>query len=216
MLSNLGFKDFSEESVRALNINSLTDLIGITYERACILGMGNAKNFMDRLNTFKNNQIADYKILTALGFSNIGAEKWKLILKEITISDLVNMDYNILVEKLVSIQSIAQKTAETICNERSMYIQDLNTILSMNNIISSKGLIDKPKIAFTGERDNAFIDLLNNNGYDASDSYSVTKKTFALITNDINSTSSKMEKAKRFGIPIYTKQKFMEAYNIKL
>ena len=216
MLSNLGFKDFSEESVRALNINSFTDLIGITYERACILGMGNAKNFMDRLYAFMHNPIADYKILTALGFNNIGAEKWKIILKEITIHDLATMDYNILMNKLVSMPSIAQKTAETICNERLIYMQDLNTILNMDNVVSSKGSIDKPKIAFTGERDSLFIDLLNNNGYDANDSYSVTKKTFALITNDLNSNSSKMVKAKKFNIPIYTKQQFMDAYNIKL
>ena len=216
MLSNLGFKDFSEESVRALNINSFTDLIGITYERACILGMGNAKNFMDRLSTLMNNPIPDYRILTALGFTGIGAEKWKVILKEININDLITMDYNTLVNKLISIPSIAQKTAETICNERLLYIEDLNTILSMSNIESSKGLADKPKIAFTGERDKVFIDLLNNNGYDASEDYSVTKKTFALITNDLNSASGKMAKANKFGIPIYTKQQFMDAYNIKL
>ena len=86
----------------------------------------------------------------------------------------------------------------------------------MSNIESSKGLADKPKIAFTGERDKVFIDLLNNNGYDASEDYSVTKKTFALITNDLNSASGKMAKANKFGIPIYTKQQFMDAYNIKL
>ena len=216
MLNNLGFKDFSEESVRALNISSLTDLIGITYERACILGMGNAKNFMDRLNSFKNNPVPDYKILTALGFSSIGAEKWKIILKEIDIKDLVSMDYNSLMNKLISLPSIAQKTAETICNERLQFAEDLNTILSMSNIISSKGSIDKPKIAFTGERDKAFIDLLNNNGFDASEDYSVTKKTYALITNDHNSTSGKMAKANKLGIPIYTKQEFMEINNIKI
>ena len=171
---------------------------------------------MDRLYAFMHNPIADYKILTALGFNNIGAEKWKIILKEITIHDLATMDYNILMNKLISMQSIAQKTAETICNERLIYMQDLNTILNMDNVVSSKGSIDKPKIAFTGERDSLFIDLLNNNGYDANDSYSVTKKTFALITNDLNSNSSKMVKAKKFNIPIYTKQQFMDAYNIKL
>lgn len=216
MLSTLGFKDFSEESVRALNINSLTDLMGITYERACILGMGNAKNFMERLDYFKNNPIPDYKILTSLGFSSIGQEKWKVILKEIDIKDLVSMDYNSLINKLVSLPSIAQKTAEVICNERLQFAEDLNTILSMSNIITSKGSIDKPKIAFTGERDKAFIDLLNNNGFDASEDYSVTKKTFALITNDLNSTSGKMAKASKFGIPIFTKQQFLEKYNIKL
>ena len=137
-------------------------------------------------------------------------------MKEINIKDLINMDYNQLINKLINIPSIAQKTAETICNERLLYMEDLDTILSMGNIVSSKGMIDKPKIAFTGERDKAFIDLLNNSGFDASEDYSVTKKTAALITNDLNSTSGKMAKAKKFGIPIYTKQQFMEANNIKL
>lgn len=216
MLSNLGFKDFSEESVRALNINSLTDLLGISYERACILGMGNAKNFMDRLNQLKNDEIPDFKILTAIGFSNIGAEKWKIILKEVSISDIINMKYDELINKLITIPSIAVKTAETICNERLLFMEDLKTISTMLNIKISKGTVDKPKIAFTGIRDKEFIDLLNHSGFDANEDYSVTKKTYALITDNLSSTSGKMAKANKFNIPIYTRQQFLDNHNIKI
>lgn len=215
MLSNLGFKDFSEESIRALNITSFTDLMNMTYDRALVLGAVNAKNFMDRLNALKTNSIPDYKILTALSFSNIGAEKWKIILKEVSIEDLVNMNYDDLIHKLI-MPTIGVKTAETICNDRILYKEDLETILKMHNITSSKGLIDKPKIAFTGVRDKTFIDLLNNNGFDADENYSVTKKTFALITDNLASTSSKMVKAQKFSIPIFTKQQFLDKYNIKI
>lgn len=216
MLDNLGFKDFAEESVRALNITSFTDLMSMTYERACILGLVNAKNFMERLSVLMNSPIADYKILTALGFSNIGAEKWKIILKQIDINDLVNMEYNALFNILVNIPSIASKTANVICNDRQLYIEDLNTILRMNNIESSKGIEDKPKIAFTGVRDKIFIELLNDNGFDASENYTVSKKIYCLITDDINSTSSKMNKARKFNIPIFTKQQFIDMNNIKI
>ena len=69
----------------------------------------------------------------------------------------------------------------------------------LNNfhIINSKGLSSGPKVAITGFRDSAFIQLLIDNGFDANDKYSVTKDTYALIADDINSTSSKVQKAKK-------------------
>ena len=87
---------------------------------------------------------------------------------------------------------------------------------SQMNIISSKGAKKKPKIAFTGDRDQVFINMLNELGFDANDKYSVTKDTYCLIANDKNSKSSKITKAQKYNIPIYTKQEFIELNNIKL
>ena len=216
MINNLDFKDFSTASIRELKITSFRDLLGVTYERARVLGDVTAKNFMSRLNTLKTEPIADYKILTALCFENMGTEKWKVILKHLSIDEIINLPYNDLFDILVNIPTIGPKMATVVCNDRQLYIDDLLIINNMKNLVQSKGSVDKPKIAFTGMRDKDFIELLNNNGFDASDKNSVTKKTYCLITNDLNSTSEKMNKAKKFGIPILTKQQFIDQNNIKL
>jgi hypothetical protein len=71
-------------------------------------------------------------------------------------------------------------------------------------------------VAITGFRDLEFIKLLIDNGFDASDKYSVTKDSYALITNDINSKSTKVQKAKNYNIPIFTKQEFINTHGIIL
>ena len=215
MMSYLGFVNFSEKSVRALNIKSLKDLLSMTYDRASILGPINAQNLMDRINYIKSYKIEDYKIMAALCFDNIGIEKWKLILHELTINDIINLDYNTLYNKLITIRGIGEETASLICTDRKVYIDDLIAASQMN-IINSKGAKKKPKIAFTGDRDQTFISMLNNLGFDANDKHSVTKDTYCLIANDKNSKSSKITKAQKYNIPIYTKQEFIELNNIKL
>lgn len=215
MMSYLGFINFSEKSVRALNIKSLKDLLSMTYDRASILGPINAQNLMDRINYIKSYKIEDYKIMAALCFDNIGIEKWKLILHELTINDIINLDYNTLYNKLITIRGIGEETASLICTDRKVYIDDLIAASKMN-IINSKGAKKKPKIAFTGDRDQTFISMLNNLGFDANDKHSVTKDTYCLIANDKNSKSSKITKAQKYNIPIYTKQEFIELNNIKL
>lgn len=215
MMSYLGFVNFSEKSVRALNIKSLKDLLSMTYDRASILGPINAQNLMDRINYINNSSIEDYKIMAALCFDNIGIEKWKLILHELTINDIINLDYNTLYNKLITIRGIGEETASLICTDRKLYMDDLIAASQMN-IISSKGAKKKPKIAFTGDRDQVFINMLNELGFDANDKHSVTKDTYCLIANDKNSKSSKITKAQKYNIPIYTKQEFIELNNIKL
>jgi hypothetical protein len=74
--------------------------------------------------------------------------------------------------------------------------------------------VAKPKVAFTGFRDAEFTALLNANGYDANDKYTVTKNTFALIALDPNENSGKITTARKYGIPIYTREEFLKRNNI--
>ena len=72
----------------------------------------------------------------------------------------------------------------------------------MPNIESTCGVAGLPKIAITGFRDANIIESLKEMGYDASDSNDVVKDTVALIALDPNANSSKIQKARRYGIPI--------------
>ena len=65
-------------------------------------------------------------------------------------------------------------------------------------------------------RDPSIIELINSRGYDCNDKYGVTKDIALLITSDYNSTSGKMEKAKKYGIPIMSVSDFVAKYGVKI
>lgn len=214
MLDRFGFKDFSEETVRVLKLTSFSKLMNLTYEQVQFLGPINSANLLNHIDRLKNTEIADFKLMSAFSFDGMADETWKLILRQYTLEEIINM--NDIYDRLIQINGIGVKTIDAICDGIIMYRNDIDYCLNNFHIINSKGLSSGPKVAITGFRDSAFIQLLIDNGFDANDKYSVTKDTVALIADDINSTSSKVQKANKYGIPVFTKSGFLEANNIIL
>lgn len=216
MLKILGFKGFEEETVRILGLVSFKDLIFVSDNTLEKLGPTNARNFREQLHLLFSQPIPDYKFMAALGFSNIGIEKWKKILSVYTIDQLIDTDRSTLKEQLIAIPTIAEATADLICDMLINYEDDIICGLQSLQIVDSINIKRQPKVVITGFRDQAFIDLVNKFGFDCSDSYNITKDCYALITSDKESTSGKMKKAKKYNIPIFTKQEFLNAHNINL
>ena len=98
----------------------------------------------------------------------------------------------------------------------NLYGNDVGLALSKLNIIHSKNIMVKPKVVVTGFRDPTVIDIINTCGYDCSDKYSVTKDTRIVVTNDVNSRSGKIEKARKYGIPIMSIEQFCREHNVQL
>lgn len=215
MIDKLGFKDIAEETVRVLDLVNLTQLMQYKKEDLDILGPKTSAQFMGYINNLKTNSIEDWRIMSALSFNGMGDEKWKKVLKQYTIKELCDMGESEIYSAITAISGLGQAVADAIVSGFEIWAFEMPFIHQFN-LINSKGAIEKPKIAFTGFRDQEFIELLNSNGFDASDAYGVTKNIAALITNDMNSTSSKMIKANKYGIPIYTKQSFLESNNISI
>ena len=217
MIDKLGFKDFSEESVRAIDLTSFKQLVtALDYNKLEILGPNTASQFMVYIDILIHNPIEDFKIMSALSFDGMADEKWKMILKSYTINEIVSMNNDQLYESLTKISGIGPKVVQAIINGKDLYSEDIDYILNTISIINSKGKTDRPKVAFTGFRDQEYTQILIDNGFDANDKYGVTKSTAALIADDINSNSSKIQTARKYGIPIYTKQSFLEKNNINL
>jgi len=214
MLDRFGFKDFSEETVRALKLVSFDQLMNLTYEQVQFLGPITSANLLAYINQLKNTEIADYKLMSAFSFDGMADETWKLIIKNYTLLELMHEEF--INKDLQKINGIGEKTCRAIIDGFKMYWNDIEYCIKNFKIIDSKGLSSGPRIAITGFRDSAFIQLLIDNGFDASDKYSVTKETTALIADDINSTSSKVQKANKYGIPVFTKSGFLEVNNIIL
>lgn len=195
MLQKLNLKDFSEESLKAIARFSLSELFSLTRKDILFLGDVNSQKFIDRMTELRTNPIYDYKIMGALGFSGVAVEKWKLILNKLSIMDIAHMDDDLLKQTLVMIKGIGPTTADIIVTEREFFMKDINTILSMPNIISSMGATAGKSIRFSGIRDKELVELLNSKGYDANDSAGVTKNTDILIIPEYGYQSVKTAKA---------------------
>nr|DAJ46591.1 MAG TPA: DNA ligase [Caudoviricetes sp.] len=214
MVSKLGFKGFSEETIKTLNLTSFNDLMSMTEERAKVLGPTNAENLIKAIDHLYDSKVPDYILLGSLGFSDIGDKKWKLILKKVSLHELAtDSDMSLYYKLENSGRGIGPKTATTIIKERQFFIKDLVYICNnMPNVITSKGLENDKvtlckTIRFSGVRDKELENRLTIQGHDCSEG-SVTKTTDFLLVPFVGYTSSKVDKANKYGVKILTLDEF--------
>ena len=192
MMKKLNLKDFSTESLRAIGLKSLHELLTIKIEDVAILGEANSKKFMERVEELKTQPIYDYKIVGSLGFSNIAIETWKKILNKIPLDSILNLNEYELMNQLLLIKGIGRNTAVTIATEREMFYDDLYAIIyEMPNVVSSFGQVTKKIVRFSGVRDEALCRYLQSIGIDANGNAGITKYTDILIVPYEGFTSSK-------------------------
>lgn len=217
MMDKLGFKDFSESWVRTLDITSFRQLMtAFTFDNTRQYGELTASYFIQAIQDVKNTPIYDYRIMAAMNFGSIADETWKIILTKISIRDLLIQTPEWLKESIRGLHGIGPMTVNTVTEGAQYYKEDIECALSMLHIIESRSVPKKPRVAITGFRDEAFINLINGHGFDCSDSYSVTKNTVALIADSVESTSSKAQKARQYEIPIFTKDTFLRENGIQI
>ena len=214
MINKLGFKGFSEETIKTLNLTSFNDLMSMTEERAKVLGPTNAENLINAIDHLYDSKVPDYILLGSLGFSDIGDKKWKLILKKVSLHELAtDSDMSLYYKLENSGRGIGPKTATTIIKERQFFIKDLVYICNnMPTVITSKGLENDKvtlckTIRFSGVRDKELENRLSIQGHDCSEG-SVTKTTDFLLIPFVGYTSSKVDKANKYGVKILTLDEF--------
>lgn len=194
MLKKLNIKDFSTETIRALEIYNLHDLLSVTPAKAVeTLGDVNGMKFIERMTQFKMTKYPDYRLIGALGFSNIAMETWRLILSKVTIEDIYNQDDNF-IDTLINIKGIGIATVETIKVERRYLKQDLYDMIHILQYeVSINNNQDRPKIVMTGFRDSNLQQLAESKGYMCVDS-SVTNDTKVLVVPYRGFQSSKVNR----------------------
>lgn len=209
MLQKLNFKDFSEETIRAIQKFSLTDLICIEQKDVAFLGEITSKKLIERIQELKSTPVYDYNVIGSLGFSSIAVEKWKLIMNKISLNDLISMTDEDLSNALRSIKGIGPVAIDTIIAERSFFMVDLMTLVKEFNIIQSIGMAKGTKIRFTGVRDQELVNFVKAN-YPTCDigEGGVTKDTNILIIPYENFTSTKTANAVKNGIMLVPLSEF--------
>lgn len=216
MLRKLGINDFADSAVEVLKVKSFTKLMNMVPDDMKDLGPTNCIKLYNSMQKLKTNKLEDYRIIGALGFSNIAAKMWKLIFKEISLKDLMVTKPLELIDRIVGIKGCGKMTAQTIVNELGYFYNDLRYILDHDMYISTTGMIDDRhiKIRFSGFRDSQLVDVLNQDErVDADDSSGVTKDTSILLIPLEGFKSSKVTKAEKYGVKVVPVKDFMDHFD---
>ena len=182
---------------------------------------GFQEKMAQKLYTSIRNKIKSASLVDLMAASNIfgrgvGEKKIQVILNhypDILVSD---ENYEIKFNKLVEVESIAEKTAEYFLDHVEEFIDFIKTIKQQKKLIFTTTTYDEShalynkNIVMTGFRSKELEDKIKSVGGNMSTS--VSKNTFAVIIKDENSTSSKTEKALNLNIPVMTYKKFINEY----
>ena len=236
MLDKLDIKDFSRSTIEQLNVEYLYQLMQMSPADFSILGPTNSIKFYNELQKLKTNPLPDYRIIGALGFTNIAAKKWKIIFSRFSLKEVFNLYlaesigsdltlfpsattkglYDDLRDMIADIKGVGPITADTISAELSFFEKDINYIINNNMYVETPigSGNSKYQIRFSGFRDATLVGVLNKfPDVDCDDNASVTKKTTLLLVPYIGFTSSKVAKATSYGIPIVAVKDFLENPN---
>lgn len=157
------------------------------------------------------------KFICAIGIPSIGTSTSKQLALYFqtweNFREAVDTGFN-----FTQLPDVGELTAQVIQNFDYTEADQLFKILTVNSCEKSKTtnekLVDK-KIVITGtlthfKNRGELQSLIENAGGKVVSS--VTKNTFLLINNNVNSTSAKNMAAKKLGIPILSEEEFLEAY----
>lgn len=217
--SGLDIKGLSESTLNKFIdlglLNSLTDLYLLHNHREELIalpgfGVRSVDKLLDSIQTH-STLVEPWRFLSALGIPLIGVNTSKDLMKEMTLGDFLtratsDFDFSIL-------DNIGAETNEAIHNF------DYSTAIELlNNYVTLKAPEEKEisalSFVITGAVPmgrSALTALIEYKGFEVKSR--VTHDTTYLICNDINSTSSKAQTARQYGIPIITVDRALELIN---
>lgn len=162
------------------------------------------KTFDNIINGIENKKdVFAFELLGALGIPGIGEKTFKKVLNIMTLDEL--LDYckeNRLPMFLLGIPGFQEKTCLKIQRGIISKLKLIYFLLDTLNVKDYKAKPTKGQICFSKVRDYAFENRLIEEGYEVSES--LNKNTKLLIVPSLDASSSKIEKAKKYGIEIMT------------
>ena len=152
----------------------------------------------------KRKVVFDYELLGSLGIQSIGVRMFKKILSVMELETLLRLAKDgMLAINLMGLPGFGEKTANRV---QHGILSKLPTIYYLLDVIQLKEKVApgklKGKVCFSQIRDPKFESVLIQNGYEVVDS--LTKSTDYLVVPNPEVTSSKITKAKKYGIQIYS------------
>ena len=163
-------------------------------------GVKSYENMIDGVN--KRRIVFDYELLGSLGIQSIGVRMFKKILSVMDLETLLRLAKDqMLVVNLMGLSGFGEKTASRV---QHGILSKLKTIYFLLDEIQLKEKVApgklKGKVCFSQVRDPQFESELTNNGYEVVNS--ITKTTDYLVVPSLDVISSKITKAKKYGITV--------------
>lgn len=233
-LSNVGVEGAKKTSLENWGIKTFKDLshfIEINKPEG-----KNQEKFLTELhNKVLNQKLTLEDIISSMDWDGIGKEIWNKIFSEIPVNELIVLYYNWLYkndekskaeiyERMTAIKGIADKTIVNIAQnfkENMISVKQLTDFtvgfqLAKPVVLSNKNSEPKKKFdginfVFTGTLSKPrkeWIKIIKDLGGNIQDH--VNSETDFVVTNDAESGSSKMKKAKQLMIPILSESELEE------
>ena len=209
--------EFAELLIEKLGCKGLDDVINITNAKLIEAGMESAVmlRFPKVLKEAIRNS-HDYDLLTSIGLPGVGPATAKKMLKEFSLQEIYdNLDLGASSPKCFNIRrqmsNIATGRIDKTFVDFVFGDEFANIIEAFHDIgyITTENIDDMIEVGHTGGKlSDRVVELCNKLGYSITDG----KSFDILITSSMESTSGKMERAKKMGLPIYTEDSFIEQY----
>lgn len=220
MCSKLGMDGFGEATIVKIGALNFKDLfISVIAEDGEIsieskgFGEVECKNMRYEFAKLKERNLTDADFIGALGFDNVSTKTWKQILTKIPLWDLDDLILSGNIDKakniIGSIKGIGPSTIDTIIREYPFFkddIQIIKCVICPPEYTPSTGKV----IRASGFRDKELFEKLRSMGCDADDNSQITKDTDILLVPSESYSSTKTEKAAKYGINIVTVREFKE------
>jgi DNA ligase (NAD+) len=208
--SKVGIEDIGPNTIERMVVDGLisniSDLYTLTAEKLRdVSGFGpvESKNIIASIN--KVHSVEDYVLLGSLGIPGASRKVFEKLLSHIKFNKLISMGNNKDdIKKLTELPGIKSKSARKILTGIEENLDEIERLLSYITIKEAKSF--SIKVCFTKVRDKDFEKYLNSIQVRVVEA--LTRDTNLLITGA--ATSSKVEKALKWGIPVLTLQ---EAYD---
>lgn len=212
-------ESFTKTTLDKLPVNTILDVYNLTEKDFHdIKGFGKKKSIKILEEIEKTKHTTKQKLLTSFGIPSLNKSTAEKIILYMNNNNMKNFEevFNLTKDDLLSIEGIGEINSQKII-DGLLVINELYNNLKNNGVYfcfeEVKQKSDGKKYCFTGTGPigrKELIELLNKNGHYFVD---VTKADF-LVCEDINGTSTKLQKARQKGIILISYEKFMEEMNV--
>ena len=184
------------------------------------------ENFKEKMatkvHTNIQNAIKEVNLSQLMSASNLfghglGSKKLQLIIENFPEILTMKINKKDLIEKIIEIDGFDTKSATQFANNLNSFKKFISNNKNIKikikiNKIKTNGDFKDIKLVFTGFRNKELEKLIVSEGGEVVNT--VSKNTTYLITNDKDSTSSKITKAKELNIKILTPKELIKKFNI--
>ena len=195
-LVDLGIEDFYE--IFEIDKTFMSKIPGFQFK--------SIDNMYNEIQRIKNNPIEDWKVLASLNIPNIGRSMSKKLLKKNTLYELMIMD----LDQLNQLENIGPERARLLYDGMRDNV-NLDYFIDNFKIINTKDAKKEIKVCFTGkmpEKRSYYEELASKKGLTPTNT--VSKDLNLLVAMDINSGSSKIQKAKKLGVRVMSLDEFLQ------